>query len=216
MEQEHFYIQICGNDKKLKIIDALKQELLKAFETKEMIRDDLFLFPTVNFAMSLIDDIENCYFGNRFIPCAILTRSLLDATMSLIYFLQVPSSDYDSFFENYFKTGELTKSPDKKGKRWRVTGKELCETYKNKVAYDVNEAYKNLSKYVHPTIRHFYSIYQDSENGAFGLTIYGSKTEFSEEQYLELHQLIYSCIDVFVLVLKQRGETFQQNENTTS
>lgn len=213
MEQGCFYIKIHGDDKQLKINDALKQELLNAFKNEKMIRDDLFLFPTINFAMALLDDIESSYFGKRFVPCAILTRSLLDATMSLIYFLQVPSSDYDSFFKEYFKTGELTKAPDKKGIRWRLTGKELCEVYKNKVGYDVNEPYKNLSKYVHPTLRHFYSMYQDLDDGAFGLTMYGSKTEFIEEQYLELHQLIYSCIDVFILVLRQRGKMFQEKEN---
>ncbi|MBS7576101.1 MULTISPECIES: hypothetical protein [unclassified Enterococcus] len=208
MMEEHFYIKINGDNKDIKINDALKQELFNAYKSEKIFQDDFFVIPIINFTMELTDDIESCYFGKRFIPCTILTRSLLDATMSLIYFLQVPNYDYHSFFEEYLKTGELTKAPNKNGKRWRVTGKELCKIFKSKVKYDVSESYQNLSRYVHPTIKHFYSIYQDLENEKFELTVYGSNTKFNNEQYLELRQLIYSCIDVLILVLNQRGGIF--------
>lgn len=201
-----FYIDIKGCPKKLKLNEALKKSLLLAYKDELLLKDDLFVIPTVNFAMSLIDSIETCYFERKFVPCSILVRSLLDATMSMVYFLQVPENDYDSFFKEYFETGELTQEPNKKGKRVRISGQTLCEVFKNTVKYDVSTEYRNLSKYVHPTIKHFHAIYKDYGDGKFELPLLGEKTEFPEESYKKLYKLIYKCIDVLMLILIQRNE----------
>lgn len=204
-EETTFYINIEGEAKKLKLNEALERCLLIAYEDQLLLKDDLFVIPTVNFAMSLIDSIEICYFERKYVPCSILMRSLLDATMSMIYFLQVPQSDYDSFFEEYFNTGELTQEPNKKGKRRRVSGQKLCEVFKNTVNYDVSAEYRNLSKYVHSTIKHFHAIYKDCGDRKFEFPLLGEETKFPEENYKELPNLLYMCVDVIILILLQRN-----------
>ena len=190
-----------------KFIDTLREKLMDAYKrgSADISMDDFFVFSTVNFVMEIYKDIEQCYYERRYVSCAILTRALLDAVMSMVYFLNVPSNDYQNFVKYYMEKGELTKKSKKNDRRMRVTGKDLCENYKTIMKYNVSTVYRKLSQFVHPTKRHLKSIYKTKGNNCFEISILGAETLYSDKDFLELWQIIDSCSRTIEIVLKQRA-----------
>lgn len=163
----------------------------------------LFIFPFTNQAIALLSGIEAAYCSRNFLCAAILTRSLLDCVMSLIYVDQArQKEDYKEFIEEYERTGELTKPNSKRTKRYRLHGNDLVEAFKNFNGINVNNTYVQLSKMVHPTKFHFHASTTPTPDSDCdcGIAFYGEKTEYPQHLYDELLEIIELCIDQLELI----------------
>jgi len=157
--------------------------------------DIYFIYPYTNQSLALLSGIESAFYSKSFLCAAVLTRCLLDCVLSLSYALHVDRYDSQAFVDEYRKSGELTK-PNPKGKRFRLTGKDLVNAFKECTGFDVSNSYTQLSKMVHPTIHHLHaSIKELPESDAdFEFGFVGEKTIYPQHLYDELKTIIDLCI----------------------
>ncbi|MDR2904101.1 MAG: hypothetical protein LBU77_06305 [Clostridiales bacterium] len=202
--ESKFYIIDEGQQVHYK--DFILRTLMKSFTTAgDLYADDLyFIFPFTNQALALLAGIENAFFSRNFLSTAILTRSLIDCVMSLVYITQVSTDDYQAFLDEFRRSGELTKRTSEKKKCKRLTGKDLTDVFLKNTGINLMNSYKQLSKMVHSTIFHMHAntkLVSDTDN-AFELAIVGERLEYPQRLYDELRDIIEVCINTIEWVLK--------------
>jgi hypothetical protein len=190
---------------KKEIEDAIMQ---KYSVDNNIYRNDLYFFnPYTNEALALLSGIEYSISDKNFLCAAILTRSLLDCTMSLIYVMSVPPSDYEAFIEEFIAKGELTKLVKDNKKRIRITGKDLTSSFSRCTQIDFSNTYKQLSKMVHPTIHHLHASTHSTPNEDsdfyVGITP-GKFTVYPQHLYDELEEIVRLCMSTILSAWKFR------------
>lgn len=204
--ESKFFVGI-GNHKvhyKELIEHALKTSL---GEMPDLFQDDIyFIFPFTNQALTLISGIECTYFKKNLLPAAILARSLIDCTMSLVYVIQVSDDDYQDFLDEFRRSGELTKANLKRKKRMRLTGRDLTKVFLESTGIDLSNSYKQLSKMVHPTVFHMHANTKMIANteDKVEIAFIGEKLEYPQHLYDELEDIVILCIKTIIQVLKSR------------
>jgi hypothetical protein len=202
--ESKFYVK--DGERQIHYKDFIFEAVKTTFsETGILYQDDLyFVYPFTNQALALLSGIECAYFGKNFLSAAILTRSLIDCVMSLVYMTQVSTNDYRAFIDEFQRSGELTKNTAKGRKP--LTGKDLTKVFQKNTGANLSESYKQLSKMVHSTIFHIHANTKMIPNteSDFEIAFVGEKLEYPQRFYDELKDIVAVCIDTIVRLLESR------------
>ncbi len=165
-----------------------------------------FVFPFINQGLALLAGIEDAVSDRNFLVASVLTRSLIDCVMSLVYVTQVSSEDYQSFLNEFRRSGELTKNSTDRKTRKRLTGEDLTKVFQKSTGVNLSNSYKQLSKMVHSTIFHMHANTKPRTDPDYNIevAIVGENLEYPDRFYDELKDIVEVCIDTIKRVLQSR------------
>lgn len=187
--------------------DKLKKAGKDAVGNINMGMIDFFIIGVVKRSLDLVDGFILTISNWNLISAAPIIRMHLDTLLRLNYISEILPKEADKLVRHIMHGENLSKFKDSEGKR--LTDARLLKYAKDVFPWiDIDNVYKNTSKFIHFSGRHmFVSIYNtNNENKIMKYAIHKGSHNVKEEQITEYYNIFIIITDSIIKLINSWGE----------